>query len=478
MGLCRPPLNSAACNSLYYQGFSPDGNTRSYRFSGGVSARFFFHIKTFPLLFLLLTAAFFAGCNNYNLAVEDFFGGNQGSGTGTGGGPESLWARSVVAGTNFSRFIAVAVDGSGNVYAAGQQTGTGTYDYGNGKTATGTFTNTNVVLVKYNSSGTPQWAKSVETGPSASSFYAVAVDNAGNVYAAGRQTGTGTYNYGNGKTATGTNSTNSVVLVKYNSSGTPQWAKSVETGPSTSSFAAVAADNAGNVYAAGGQDGTGTYDYGNGKTATGTSVSNVVLVKYNSSGISQWAKTVETGTSTSSFAAVAADNAGNVYAAGSQSGAGTYNYGNGKTATGTYSVSNVVLVKYNSSGTPQWAKSVETGPNISSFAAVAVDNAGNVYAAGRQDGTGTFNYGNGATATGTSTLNVVLVKYNSSGIPQWAKSVETGPGTSTFYAVAVSGSGYVYAAGGQGGGSFDYGEGRTAQGTYSDNVVLVKYRRD
>jgi hypothetical protein len=71
-----------------------------------------------------------------------------------------------------------------------------------------------------------------------------------------------------------------------------------------------------------------------------------VLVKYNSSGQAQWAKTVEAGTvaDASFFSSVAVDISGNVYAAGSQE--GILNYGNGVTATGTYSGSNVLLVKY------------------------------------------------------------------------------------------------------------------------------------
>jgi hypothetical protein len=76
---------------------------------------------------------------------------------------------------------------------------------------------------------------------------------------------------------------------------------------------------------------------------------------------------------------------------------------------------------------------------------------------------------------------VVLVKYNSSGIAQWAKSVEAGTSESAFNAVAVDGSGNIYAAGYQRGtGSFDYGNGVTAQGTYSggSNVLLLKYRQD
>jgi hypothetical protein len=97
------------------------------------------------------------------------------------------------------------------------------------------------------------------------------------VYATTRTVGSGG-NYGNDVTVTGSGA----VLVKYDSSGTAQWARSVSADTGTSSFSSVATDGPGNVYAVGSQSGTGTFDYGNGITATGTysGGNNAVLVKY------------------------------------------------------------------------------------------------------------------------------------------------------------------------------------------------------
>jgi hypothetical protein len=72
----------------------------------------------------------------------------------------------------------------------------------------------------------------------------------------------------------------------------------------------------------------------------------VVLVKYDADGDAQWAKTVTGGGSASNFNGAVMDGTGNVYAAGSQSGTGTFDYGDGKTAAGDYSGENAVLVKY------------------------------------------------------------------------------------------------------------------------------------
>jgi hypothetical protein len=193
--------------------------------------------------------------------------------------------------------------------------------------------------------------------------------------------------------------------------------------------------------------------------------------------IAYWARTVVAGPSYSYFYGVAADGAGNVYAAGYQN-AGSFDYGSGAVA-GPYSGQNVILVKYDASGNAQWAKTVTTGSSYSYFYAVAVDGAGNVYAAGTRFSTVSYTYGTTplVTVAGGFVLgnNVVLVKYNTSGNAQWAKTVTAASGSSRFSAVAVDGAGNVYAAGYQRAGFFNYGSG-TVTGPFSgDNVVLVKY---
>ncbi|MDR2576341.1 MAG: fibronectin type III domain-containing protein [Treponema sp.] len=393
------------------------------------------------------------------------------------------WAKTVSAGSDNSCFNAVAADSSGNVYAAGYQYGTGVFSYGEGVSAQGTYSFHNVVLVKYNASGTAQWAKTVSAGSRISVFNAVATDSSGNVYAAGYQNGTGAFSYGAGVSAQGSYIGDNVVLVKYNASGTAQWAKTVSAGSDGySSFNAVAVDSSGNVYAAGFQLNTYTYTYGAGVSAKGTNGGYyVVLVKYDASGTAQWAKTVSAGNGDSYFNAVAADSSGNVYAAGSQYGNGAYTYGAGVSAqrTNSGSAENVVLVKYNASGTAQWARTVSEGSNSSFFYSVVTDSSGNVYAAGRQNGTGVYTYGAGVSTQGTySGNNVVLVKYDASGMAQWAKTVSAGSDASVFNAVAADSSGNVYAAGYQSGtGVYTYDAGVSAQGTSSStNAVLVKYQ--
>jgi len=455
-------------------------------------------------------------------------------------------------------FNAVAVDSSGNVYAAGSQGGSGNYIYD-------TDISAKAVLVKYNSNGETQWVRTVSKGNDNSGFYSVAVDSSGNVYVAGYQRGSDNFIYGTGVFAKGTNkNTNNsngynVVLVKYNSNGEAQWARTVSEGNNDSVFNSVAVDSSDNVFAVGYQKGSGTYTYGKGVSAKGTnnmffdgdrfSDRNAVLVKYNSNGEAQWVRTIidrnygsvfktvvvdstsnvyaaglesyrkymitynavlvkynfngevqwtVRGESGSDFNEVAVDSSCSVYAVGYQERNREYIYGTGVSAKGTYDYDpgwqcgfvpgyNVVLVKYNSNGEAQWARSVSEGSKDSEFYSMAVDSSDNVYAVGYQGGSGTYTYGKGVSAKKTYNMffyrdmffdrNAVLVKYNSNGEAQLARTVSEGNDESVFNSVAVDSSGNIYAAGYQkGSGTYTYGKNVSVKGTDGTNAVLVKYR--
>src|SRR5262245_7311054 len=75
-------------------------------------------------------------------------------------------------------------------------------------------------------------------------------------------------------------------------------------------------------------------------------------------------------------------------------------------------------------GTAQVARSVTVtgvGNMTSTFTGVTTDSNGDVIAVGHQNATSTYNYGSGITAVGAygGGTNVVVVKYNASGVAQW-----------------------------------------------------------
>ena len=385
-------------------------------------------------------------------------------------------------GTWNSTFNSVAVDGSDNVYIAGVQEGNGIFTYGHGVTAQGSA-NRNAVVVKYNANGTALWVRTVSTGRS-SNFNSVAVDASGNIYAAGIQDGTDIYTYGTGVTAQGSANRNAVV-VKYNTNGTALWAQTVTGGGGYyqySYFRSVAVDASGNVVTVGEQNGSG-HIYGPGVITEGGSGYNAVMVKYNANGTALWARTVTGGGNAYSyFYSLAFDPSGNVFVAGGQRGNGIYTYGSNVTLQ-EYSAENGIIAKYDTNGTAIWAQAVagSLSSSESGFFSIAVDSNGNAFTVGYQMGIGIFTYAPGVTAqsSGSSSRNVVLVKYDNNGKASWTRTISTGTSYSQFHAVAVDSLYNVYAAGYQTGSSiYTYGTGVFLQGSgdnNSRNSIIIKY---
>jgi hypothetical protein len=237
-------------------------------------------------------------------------------------------------------------------------------------------------------------------------------------------------------------------------------------------------DSQGNIYVVGEQKGTGEYGYGNETILRGTSKRpNAVLVKYSSTGVAQWLKTVTEGVTLSTFEGLALDSGDNVYAVGTIVGSEKYGFGNGVSANGGSTGINPVLVKYDSSGQALWSATTEGSSGECDFNGVAADSKGDIYVVGSQQGMGSCVYGSGVNGTWSSEGSALLVKYNNSGRAMWAKTVSSSKGKVQYWAVAVDSSDHVYVSGDQTGtGVANYGSNITESGSSSgSNATLAKY---
>jgi hypothetical protein len=142
--------------------------------------------------------------------------------------PTLSWVRTIVTGSNPDyRNTGVCIDSSDNVYAVGYGINTST-----GAALT--------YLVKYNSAGTLQWQRRITLTGTCATEQMVQDSSTGDLYITG-------YEYAS------TPNTNSVVVMKYNSSGTRQWAKKLTSGSSTVNLhgQSIARGGSGNIYVAG-----------------------------------------------------------------------------------------------------------------------------------------------------------------------------------------------------------------------------------
>jgi len=265
----------------------------------------------------------------------------------------SVWQR--VLGTSaFDRGNAVAIDSSENVYAAGLTNGQGLGVQSG-------------LVAKYDSSGAIQWQR-ILSNSDVANFNGVSLDSAGNVYLVG---------------STQASPPTSCLIVKYNSSGTLQWQRTLSS-TSTDVFHAIAVDSSGDVYVV-----------GTSGSSSGPGSESAIIVKYNSSGTLQWQRFFG-GLLNEQGLAISLDSSSNVYITGDTQSTGA-------------GFRDLIIVKYNSSGTLQWQR-ILGGAFNDIGRSVILDSSNNIYVAGQTDPTG-------------ADVDFLIVKYDSSGTIQWQRSL-------------------------------------------------------
>jgi len=227
---------------------------------------------------------------------------------------------------------------------------------------------------------------------------ALAADAAGNAYVTGFTTA---------------GATQDVLTVKYNSQGVVQWAATYDGGDIDRGFA-VAVDGSGNVYVAGQSWAESFF---------GEPLGYVLVIKYNASGVQQWATRYVSGVLSAGFA-LAVDGSGNAYVAGEY-------------YSSNDDLHKMMTLKFNAAGALQWYKFAFYGYDYEEGSAydLALDSSGNAYVTG-------FLY----KPHDLDTNGYVTVKYSPSGATLWTREYDSG-GLDVAYDVAVDSSGNVHVAG-------------------------------
>jgi len=224
------------------------------------------------------------------------------------------------------------------------------------------------LLAKYNSSGVIQWQR-VLGGSGTEDGYGIGVDSSDNAYVTGFTSSTGAGDF-------------DALVAKYNSSGVIQWQRVIGgTGREIGYGAAV--DSSDNVYVSAHS------------SSSGAGGPDLLLVKYNSSGTVQWQRTLG-GTGGDVAQGVSVDSSDNVYVGG-------YAF---VPAVGNH----FLIAKYNSSGTLQWQRTIGLATSGNNHC-ISFDSLDNVYLIGE------------TSSQGAGGADFLIVKYNSSGVIQWQRTL-------------------------------------------------------
>lgn len=287
----------------------------------------------------------------------------------------------------------IAVDGNGNVYVTGYFNGTATFG-ASSITSAGQFAgDINIFVTKYNSAGALQWVQQAG-GINTNSVNDIAVDGSGNVHITGFLQGTATF----GTTSITSAGFSDIFVAKYNSGGILQWVQKAGGETSFDGGEGIALDGNGNVYITGYFRDTATF----GATSiTSAGISDVFVAKYNSTGILQWVQKAG-GTSLERGQGIAVDGGGNVYITGSFQ--GTANFG--ATSITSSGSDDIFVAKYNSGGNLQWIQKAG-GAGFDSGYGIAVDGSGNVYITGYFEATAIFGATSITPSSGVSDIFVV-----------------------------------------------------------------------
>ncbi len=344
-----------------------------------------------------------------------------------------LWA-TYYGGTSRDFGKSVATDASGNVFLAGETQSANNIASGGHQNAIGG--SDDAFLAKFNPAGVRLWA-TYYGGSGADFGESVATDASGNVFLAGATRSSN--NIATGGHLNAFAGDRDAFLAKFNAAGVRQWG-TYYGGSSNDYGYSVATDASDNAFLAGFTSSTNGISSGGHQNTIGGS-DDAFLVKFNESGVRQWA-TYYGGTSNEVGRSVATDASGNVFLAGQTQSSNNIATGGHQNAFG--GISDAFLAKFNAAGVRLWA-TYYGGFGITFGYSVATETSGNVFLAGVTLSTNNIASG-GHQNTFGGLLDAFLAKFDAAGVRLWA-TYYGGSSNDYGYSVATDASGNAFLAG-------------------------------
>lgn len=376
-----------------------------------------------------------------------------------------LWAKNY-GGVDGDLGSGIAVDASGYVYITGWYTSTSfamdSYTLTNAAVGT-----SDIFIAKIDPTGNVVWARS-EGGPLADRGLSIAVDASGNVFTTGGYS-SASINFGTGNLNNAGSNTNDLFILKYNPSGFALWAK--RAGGTGSDVAnSVSTDSLGNVYLTG-MFASASIDFGVGPLAnSATGMQDLFVAKYDGAGIAAWS--VRSGGSLDDYGNGIVVRKGNVFVTGGFNSA-SVGFGSTTLTNASAGTSDVLVAKYDLSGTSAWA--LRAG-DVDSEAgnAVASDANGNVFVSGYFISNSLTIGTNTLVNAGTGYRDLFVAAYSGNSTSLWATTSTAGTYDETAQAISVNALGTdVYIGGTYNSALVTFGTSNISKGC-GDDVFVAK----
>ncbi|HVX12328.1 MAG TPA: DUF4214 domain-containing protein [Pirellulales bacterium] len=370
-----------------------------------------------------------------------------------------VWSTPYTASSGINQKEGIAVDGSGDVYIAG--------NFGNNSGSPAVFGSTSLVsaggndgyLAKLGPNGSFLWAQSFG-GTGDDTAYAVALDSSGDPYVTGHFSGQATIGTGTtAKTLLGNGSNQAILVAKFDPSGALKWANAYSN-TSGDEGRGIAVDSQGNAYVTGEYSGTLDFDPAQPNANKLTSFfSSAFVLKLDEFGDFIWVKQLGTNNSAGDGRAegdaIAVDSAGNVYSTGIFGGPVDLDPNLGDLNTSAdFVFPDAYVLKLGPAGNFDWAADLHGVSVTNPFgglqaSGIAVDSQGIVYTTGGYSGIANFDPAGTHQQTSAGGQDVYVSALTAQGKFDWvATAGETGTDEAFGVAVAPDASGTaVYTVG-------------------------------
>lgn len=348
----------------------------------------------------------------------------------------------------------VAVDGAGNVFAAGTFKGTIDLD--------GTIISAEepaLFLAKFTPDGTVLWGKGFP-GTGYHQLGNVAVDGAGNVVLSGSFAGT--VDFGGG-TESSSGPADFFVAKLAGSDGAHLWSKVLDDSSDAAGLPTIALGSDGSVVLF--SVFAGTLSFGGGASITSSGVDVLVAKLSGADGAHTWSKNLGDAGNSTGTKYVTTDGAGNVFLTGPFM--GTLDFGGASVTSND--AEDIFIAKLAPDGAHLWSRALG-GAKGQSTRGISVDGTGGLLVTGVF--AGTLDFGNGPlVSNGGGDLFVAKLGVDD-GLAVWADNFgDAGAGSASFSVMTTDAAGNVIVAG-RFEGTLDFGGGPLA--TFGKDVFVAK----